>query len=269
MATEYQTITSTTEPSAVVQPYLSYGLGEAQRLYQSGGVPAITPSTATQQGLQALQNRALIGSPLTGAAQQQALSTIGGNYLSGNPFFQGAFTPAAQAATSAFNQAIGNVTSQASKAGRYGSGSMNTLQNQAANTLAQNLANTAGQLAYQNYAQERGLQQQAMGMAPNLAASDYADISQLLQAGQLGEGYTQAALAQPQQNLANYLTAIGHVPMGQSQSQTSPYYTNPTANALGTGLLGVSALTGLNTLTNGGVADSLSSGWDWLSGLWS
>jgi hypothetical protein len=56
--------------------------------------------------------------------------------------------------------------------------------------------------------------------------------------------------------------------MGQAQSQTSPYYTNPTASALGTGLLGVSALSGLNTLTNGGVSNALSSGWDLLSGLW-
>ena len=270
MATEYQTVTSIAEPSAVVQPYLSYGLSEAQRLYQAGGTPALTPSTATQQGLQALQNRALMGSPLLGQSQQQAAATLAGDYLSGNPFFQGAFTPAAQAATSAFNQAIGNVTSQASQAGRYGSGAMNALQNQAANTLAQNLANTAGNLAYQNYGTERGYQQQAMAQAPSLAAADYADISQLLQAGQLGEGYTQAALGQPQQNLANYMTMLGQMApaMGTSTSQTSPYYTNPTANALGTAALGIGALSGLNTLTGGGVGNTLSSGWDWLSGLW-
>ena len=268
MATEYQTITTTTEPSAVVQPYLSYGLGEAQRLYQAGGVPALTPSLATQQGLQALQNRAIYGSPLTGTSQQLAQATMQGDYLSGNPFFQGAFQPAAQAATSAFNQAIGNVTSQASKAGRYGSGASNALQNQAAGTLAQNLANTAGQLAYQNYGAERALQQQAMGMAPSLAQSDYTDIAQLLQAGQIGEGYTQAQLSQPQQALNSYLAAIGQMPMGQSQSQTSPYYTNPTASALGNAALGVGLLSGINTLTDGGVTNALSSGWDFLSGLW-
>lgn len=268
MATEYQTITSVSEPSAVVQPYLSYGLSEAQRLYQAGGTPAISPSTATSQALQAMQNRALAGSPLLGASQQQQLGTIGGNYLSGNPFFQGAFQPAAQAATSAFNQAIGNIESQASRAGRYGSGAANALQNTAAGTLAQNLANTAGQLAYQNYAQERGLQQQSALQAPAMAAADYADIQALLGAGQAGEAYTREAYAQPQQNLANYLASIGQMPMGTSQSQTSPYYTNPTANALGTAALGIGALSGLNTLTGGGVGNALSSGWDWFSGLW-
>jgi hypothetical protein len=65
---------------------------------------------------------------LTSAAQNQLYGTIQGDYLGGNPFFQGAFQPAAQAATSAFNTAIGGITSNASKAGRYGSGAMEGLQ---------------------------------------------------------------------------------------------------------------------------------------------
>jgi hypothetical protein len=129
MAVDYQTVTSTTEPSAVLKPYLQYGLSEAQRLYQAGGTPVVGPSDiTTQQAMQAAQNRAMQGSPLLGAAQTQKLGTVQGDYLSGNPFFQGAFQPAAQQATSAFNQAIGNIGSQASRAGRYGSGAMGDLQ---------------------------------------------------------------------------------------------------------------------------------------------
>jgi hypothetical protein len=232
MAVDYQTVTTTSEPSAVFKPYLQYGLSEAQRLYQAGGTPVVGPSTTTQQAMQAAQTRAMQGSPLLGAAQTQQLGTVQGDYLSGNPFFQGAFQPAAQAATSAFNQAIGNIGSQASRAGRYGSGAMGDLQSQAAGQLAQSLTNTAGQLAYQNYAQERARQEAAATGAPQMAAADYGDISKLLGVGQLGEQYQQAAYAQPQQALSTFLSGIQGLPMGTSGTSTTPQYYNPTANTI-------------------------------------
>jgi len=232
MAVDYQTVTTTSEPSAVFKPYLQYGLSEAQRLYQAGGTPVVGPSTTTQQAMQAAQTRAMQGSPLLGAAQTQQLGTVQGDYLSGNPFFQGAFQPAAQQATSAFNQAIGNIGSQASRAGRYGSGAMGDLQSQAAGQLAQSLTNTAGQLAYQNYAQERARQEAAATGAPQMAAADYGDISKLLGVGQLGEQYQQAAYAQPQQALSSFLTGIRGLPMGTSGTSTTPQYYDPTANTI-------------------------------------
>ena len=149
MAVETATSTSTTQIDPTIQPYLKYGLTEAQRLYQEGGPKYFTgqgyvgPSDYTQTGIEALAQRAKAGSPLTSAAQNQLYGTIQGDYLGGNPFFQGAFQPAAQAATTAFNQAIGNVASQASKAGRYGSGSMGNLQQSAAKTLADSLTGTS------------------------------------------------------------------------------------------------------------------------------
>jgi hypothetical protein len=230
-----QTTTTITEPSAVLKPYLQYGLGEAQRLYQAGGTPVVAPSDITKQAMEALQQRALGGSPLLGAAQAQQMGTVTGDYLSGNPFFQGAFQPAAQQATSAFNQAIGNIGSQASRAGRYGSGAMGDLQTQAAGQLAQSLTNTAGQLAYQNYAQERARQEAAATGAPSMAAADYGDIQKLLGVGQLGEQYQQAAYNQPQQALDAYLSGIRGMPF-TSASTVSPYnapQTNQTAQTLG------------------------------------
>jgi len=228
MAVNYQTVTTTSEPSGSVKPYLDYGLAESQRLYQAGGTPVVGPSDVTQQAMQAIENRAMQGSPLLGAAQTQQLGTVQGDYLSGNPFFQGAFQPAAQQATSAFNQAIGNIGSQASRAGRYGSGAMGEFQNQAAGQLAQSLTNTAGQLAYQNYAQERGRQEAAATGAPQMAAADYGDISKLLGVGQLEEQYLQSAYSQPQQALSSFLSNIYGYPAGSSGTSTTPEYYNPT-----------------------------------------
>lgn len=230
--------TTTTAIDPTIQPYLSYGLGEAQKLYQAGGPQYYTgqtyvsPSQTTQAGLQALEQRAMQGSPLVGQAQQQLQGTIGGNYLSGNPFFQGAFAPAAQAATQQFQTAIGDIGSAASKAGRYGSGAMGTLQDRASGQLAQSLTNTAGQLAYQNYADERARQQAATMAAPAMAQADYQDIQNLLSAGQAREGYTgqqlQADIARfnfgqqaPQQNLATFLSSVYGNPMATLKSQTT------------------------------------------------
>jgi hypothetical protein len=270
------TTTNTTQVDPALQPYYTYGLTEAQRLYQGGGPQYYTgqnyvgPSTATQTGIQALEARARAGSPLTSAAQNQLYGTIQGDYLGGNPFFQGAFQPAAQAATSAFNTAIGGVTSNASKAGRYGSGAMQNLQTAAAGELAQKLTGTAGELAYRNYADERARQQAATFGAPALAESDYNDINKLMAAGQFGEGYQNTALRAdmdrfnfgqnaPSANLTNYLANIGTAPRPTTTTSTNPYFQNRTANALGTGLLGMELLNksspflskGYNYLTGG------------------
>jgi hypothetical protein len=152
-----------------VQPFVKYGLEEAKGLYQTdtpqyyGGQTYIGPSAQTQSALQAAQNRALAGNPLLPAAQQQQLGTIQGNYLSaGNPYFTQALAGPTQQATQAYNDAIKAAQSTASQAGRYGSGVSADIQNRAANTLATTLANTYGNLAYQNYAGERGMQNQAV-----------------------------------------------------------------------------------------------------------
>ena len=230
--------TTTSQIDPTIQPYLGYGLQQAQRLYQSGGPQYyggqtfVSPSTATQTGLQALEARASLGNPLLQSAQNQLQSTVSGDFLSGNPFFQGAFQPAAKAAEQQFKQTLGDISSKASLAGRYGSGAMGQLQDRATGAFGQQLANTAGQLAYQNYADERARQQQATMAAPAMTSADYQDIQNMLQAGQIREGYTgqqqQADIAkfnflqnQPQQNLQNYLSLVYGSPLGRVASQTT------------------------------------------------
>jgi hypothetical protein len=76
-----QTQTSTTTIDPAFKPYITYALGEAQRLYQ--GMPAapetlaVAPSEATQQALQMAQQRAISGSPLIGQAQNVLSSQMG------------------------------------------------------------------------------------------------------------------------------------------------------------------------------------------------
>jgi hypothetical protein len=267
--------TSNIDPT--IQPYLAYGLQQAQEQYQGGGPQYyggptfVSPSQTTQTGLQALEQRASMGSPLTGAAQGQLQNTIQGGYLQGNPFFQGAFQPAAQAAESKFLSSLGNIGSAASKAGRYGSGAMNTMTQGASGQFAKTLADTAGALAYENYAAERGRQQAATMAAPAMAQADYGDIQNLLKAGQLREGYTGAQQQadinrfnflqnQPQQNLANFTSTVYGNPLGRANTMTTLQQPSGFQNLLGT----AATLGGI--YKNVGGAQGVSQIGNWLSG---
>ena len=279
-----QVVTQQIDPA--MQPYISYGLQEAQKLYQNPSVPGyypgqgyVSPTESTQQALQFGANRAVLGNPLLPQAQQtvsgmqntfnpaiqQMQATAGGQYLSGNPFFSGAFDAAARSAGTTFQDQMQQVASNTSRAGRYGSGAMGQLQDRAAGTFATALTDTAGKLAYQNYDAERARQEAAQGnignlygadyarqlqaaqMSPALAQADYQDISQLYQVGQAQESYQQAALADamqrynfqqnlPAAKLQSFLSAAYGAPMGQQTTQ--PIYRNQAANVLGGAALG-------------------------------
>lgn len=259
---KYQTQVNQIDPT--IQPYLVGGLKEAQRLYSDApeyypGATYISPSQSTEAALLAQRNRAIQGNVLNPAAQGQQLSTIGGGYLGGNPFFQGAFQGAAQAAGREYNQAVNQALSNSSRAGRFGSGAMNTALSSANAALANSLSNTAGNLAFQNYESERARQEAAAARAPQMALADYADINQLMQAGQSEESYQQAALQDainrfnyyqnlPQDQLRQYMSYVFGSPQGSVT--TTPVFRNVGGSVLGGGLTGASigsAIPGIGT----------------------
>jgi hypothetical protein len=220
-----------------VQPYVAYGLQEAQNLYQTDtptyypGQTYIGPSSQTTSALSAGEQIATGGNPLLQGALQQQQNVISGQYLGANPYLEAALRPGQQAATAAYNQAIGGTRSNASLAGRYGSGAQTQLESLSQQNLANALTNQAGQIAYQNYAAERGMQNQAAQYAPTLSQARYQDINQLLNLGQIAEDYDKTALQadidrfnfeqnKPYQKLAAYLGAAYGAPMGQVSTTT-------------------------------------------------
>lgn len=224
--------TTKQELDPTVRPFVKYGLQEAQQLYRTPGPSYypyqtyVSPSRQTQQALQAAQSRALQGSPLLPAAQQANLATIQGQNLGLNPYFANALQGAAGVVTTQFQDALSSIASQASQAGRYGSGAMGNLQDRASTNLAKELTSRAGELAYQNYAAERAAQERAIQQAPALAQADYADIQQLLNVGQTAEDYQRQALEGdisrfeygqnlPYTKLQSFLSAAYGAPMGQ------------------------------------------------------
>ena len=233
---QQQTTTSGIDPS--MRPYVERGLSEAQKLYETytpqyyGGQTYVSPSAQTESALTMAEQQARAGSPLINQALAQQQGAVGGQYLGANPYLQAALKPGQEAATQAYQQAISGTRSQAAGAGRYGSGAQVQLESLAGKNLANALANQAGQAAYQNYATERGLQQQSALAAPTLAQSEYADINQLLQAGQLGEQYKQTALEsdierynfeqqKPYEKLSAYLGSVYGAPVPMTTAGTS------------------------------------------------
>jgi len=221
-----------------VLPYVTDILERGKSLYSQPG-PAyfpgqtyVGPSSQTTSALGSAEQIARGGNPLVSGALQQQQDVIGGQYLGANPYLEAALRPGQESATQAYNQAIGGTRSQASSAGRYGSGAQNQLESLSQQNLANALTNQAGQAAYQNYAAERGMQNQAAQYAPTLSQARYQDANQLLKLGQIGEGYQEKALQGdiskynyeqnlPYQQLQNYASLIQGTPMGQTSTTTS------------------------------------------------
>jgi len=227
--------TSEIDPNIV--PYVTDALSEQQKLYREGapeyyaGQTYLDPNANQTNALNQIATQAQAGSPVLQNATNLGNQMIQGDFLQNNPNFDAVMNTAGRKATDLYNTATNNTFSDVSKAGRYGSNAHANLQAGNAGKLAESLADTAGQYAYQNYSAERANQNQAMNNAQNLASNQYYDANQLMNAGNMQAGFDQTALnadiarhdygqnAQ-QQHLSNYTNAVWGAPMG-STSTTS------------------------------------------------
>ena len=226
---------TTNELDPNVVPYVRDALSQQQKLYRQGapdyygGQTYLDPNSQQQQAMALMSSQARAGSPELRQANQLAQQTMQGDFLQNNPNFDAVMETAGRKATDLYNTATNNTFSDVSKAGRYGSNAHANLQAGNAGKLAQSLSDTAGQYAYQNYANERQNQMNVMNNAQNFASNNYYDANQLMNAGNLNAGFAQTALdadiarhdygqnAQ-QQHLSNYTNAVWGAPSGSTSS---------------------------------------------------
>ena len=82
--------TTQNTPLPWVTPYAQDYLARAQEIANTGYTPSPTqsaqPNEALNTGWQAIAQRAMQGSPVMSAANQQLQDTIQGKYLQGNPY---------------------------------------------------------------------------------------------------------------------------------------------------------------------------------------
>jgi hypothetical protein len=121
---------------------------------------------------------------LGSAASPELAKAISGAYLGANPYYSSALQPGFQAATTQYQDAINQMRSRASQAGRYGTNEALMSQEQRAqNALANALTGQAAQLGYSGYEAERARQQQALGLGLNLYESEKARQQAAAQTG--------------------------------------------------------------------------------------
>src|SRR5262249_592695 len=157
-----------TAPWKGAQPYLSGIYAQASNLYNQGSVPAYYPgstvaaqSPETLQAQQMAMARATNGSPTMGAANTYTQNLLAADYLNpGNPSRDQLY----QAISS---RVLPQVMGAYSAAGRSPG-----LSGGYAESAARGLAEGVAPSLFQNYQNERGLQQQAAGLAPTLANQD-------------------------------------------------------------------------------------------------
>ena len=238
-------ITENSAPWAGVQPYLSYALGEARSQYDTAPQEYYPYSTVAPQSADTIasqnliRSRALGGNPLNQMAQQGAMDTLQGSWLGGPRYtemYNAAVRPAMQSFT---EQVLPGITSQFARSGRLGSNAQQLATERATESFGRGLADVGAQ----QYAAERARQNQMIGMAPQLAAADYADPARLAAIGATQGAQAQQELAdkvgrfdfyqqRPRNMLTNYINQISGQSGSQSETAT-PLYENPVASGLG------------------------------------
>jgi hypothetical protein len=164
-----------------------------------------------------------------GQFQNEALGgvrgTASGAYLGGNPYLEGALAQSNRLSAEALQEGLRGLSSQTAAAGRMGSGAEQQMTGKAVDAAARAIAEANQQAYAQNYAQERGLQEQALARLGGLSQQDVANrlsgAQQLTSSGQQEFANRMAALAGAQgvyqQNLANQMAAAQFAPTLASQ----------------------------------------------------
>jgi hypothetical protein len=248
-------------------PYLDSMFGSASDAVKRAYQTATAPSTASSfSGA----GRYGSGAYANSVSQNQqdlgsSLGNLSANIYGGNYQAERARQDAASQALSALmqqNYALqGNLLDKAGQQYLAGLGQAGGLN--LANLSAQQNALNSLQGGYQ-----AGNQQQlaALALFPSLMQAEYAPSQAMIQAGQGLTGLDQAQIQDqmnrfygeqqaPWQNLTQYMNAIGQPTTG-SNSQTSPYFTNPLANLLGTATGGLGLYNGLSSAFGGKGASS-------------
>lgn len=243
-------IQQSNNPPAYAQPYLEYGLGEARGLYEDDQPSYFPNSTVvpfsgqTEQALTERQNLAETANGDNGwSPVMPAINTIRqtaqGDMIGANPF-------AERMAQRGADQIQARVSSNFSGAGRSGSGTHQR-------ALQEGLGDYFNNFYGSQYANERGLQQQASLASPGLAEAAYQPANIIGQVGAVRENMAGSQLKDQMgrfnfeqnindENLRRYMTLISGGAMGGQQSTTQPIYSNPLATGAGIAASGASVL---------------------------
>lgn len=257
------TITQQTKSDlpAQVQPYAGsllqggYNLATQANPYPSQPIAPMNP--LQQLGLGLTAQRALAGSPVQAAQDQNLTKTLNGDYL--NPATNPAWGPMSSAITDAYQRGTAAQTdAAAARANALDSTGYREQVGVNQRSLADSLSGLAGDL----YNTGRQQQLQAGLMVPGSNAATYSDLQNLIGTGDVARQYNQDVLNAAYTNTYNQaqypytsldvLSNALRAATGSSGQATStgpnPYQANPAAQAIGLGSLGLGTYGMLSSL---------------------
>ncbi len=271
--------TSAIDPT--LRPYLELGLRAAEQQFLQTqpqffpGQTYVSPSQQTLDALAAQEQIARTAPSTLQAAQESYMRGLGGlgataqgAFLGGNPFLQQAMQAAVRPIQQQFAETtLPGISSMFSSAGRYGSGAMERALGRATESTARALGDVGANLAYTDYASERGRQQQAMGqqieasqIAPQIYGQQFLPSQQLAQIGAARETIAAQPLQEqmarfqfsqqaPRESLNAFLSSVYGTPMGRSQYSPTPEIpVNRAGQVLGDIATGIGVISGIQGL---------------------
>jgi len=278
-----QVTTSQIDPA--LRPFLTQGLERARELFLTGPQPTffpgqtyVSPSEATTEAIAQQEALARAQSPSLQAAQQAYQASLGqigqtaaGGFLQGNPYQQAMLQAATRPLTQQFGeQVLPGISSLYSRAGRYGSGAMERALGGATEAYGRALGDVSANIVGQDYARERGLQQQAqMGqaalaqLAPSIYQQQFLPSQTLAQVGAAREAIAAQPLQeqmarfqfgqqQPIQSLMSYLSSVYGTPLAREGQQITQLPENRLMGGIAGAGLGYLGGQGLGYFLGGG-----------------
>jgi len=214
MGSKKQKQSQSAAPWGPIQPFMQGAARQGYRSLVRQPNPAIEGILAQAQGAQ----------PVLDAATQQTLDTLGGNYLE-NPFTSQAVQAAIDPIKDEYTQSIvPGILGRLSSRGALSSGSAERMLGRANEGFAGALADTAGQIGFQNYNNERGRMMGALGMAPGMQTMQF-------QPGQIAR----EAFDDRGNRALRVLSALQGVPGGTTTSTSGGGLSGMLSGALGGG----------------------------------
>lgn len=254
---------SSNEPPEFIQPYLKSAIGDLSNLYTGNptapdyypGSTVAPQSGETQQAIDMMAARGAGGSPVTAAAQGNVTDTLNGRYLdpTSNPEFKTALEAALRPQTEQFmGTVIPGITSAFEGSGRTGSGAHQEAVDRATTSFNRTQADASAKAGADYFTSARAQQLQAAGMAPQLAATDYADLAAL---GEAGAAKDTRAQSQTDADIAryNYGNNAQWDYIGRYLNMLNGGYPGGVTNSSGTS-------TSVSTPTGGGLSSILGAG---------
>jgi hypothetical protein len=252
--------TSTTSAPSWVQDAGKTYLDRANQVsttpYNPSPSQVAGPNAMQSTAWGAIQNRAMQGSPVMGAANDTLTQTLNGGFMGSNPYLDGMVDKAQGDVVRNYNHvARPNQAASMIRSGSFGNSGIEQMTRDQDQDLMGTLGNISTQIRGGNYEAERGRMQNALGYAPQFAQQDYNDANQLLQAGNQQNQFAQQQALQnkewwneaqqyPAQQLGLFGNAIGNV-MGSGRTNTTETPgTSPLAAGLG-GALTLSQILGM------------------------